>query len=80
MTEIAPTTDLVFMTGAEVADTIKVSRQTLDRLVAANDFPKPNRITAWRLVWLKHEVDEWMRERIEMGLPRRNIHTGDKAA
>lgn len=54
-----------FLTPKAVCNKIALSRATLDRLVAANNFPKPIRLTERRLVFDAASVEQWMAERVE---------------
>ena len=46
-----------------VCDRTSLSRSTLDRLVAAGQFPAPIRITDRRLAYSAASVEEWMQEK-----------------
>jgi predicted DNA-binding transcriptional regulator AlpA len=41
-----------------------LSRSTLERLVAKDAFPKPVRITAGRLGFVRDEIQAWARDRV----------------
>jgi predicted DNA-binding transcriptional regulator AlpA len=41
-----------------------LSRSTIERLVHAEAFPKPVRVTASRLGFVREEVEAWARDRI----------------
>lgn len=53
-----------FLSPKSVCDRVAISRATLDRLVAANRFPKPIRLTERRLVYNAASVEAWMNERL----------------
>jgi prophage regulatory protein len=53
-----------FVTPKAVCGRTSLSRATLDRLVAAGDFPKPIRITDRRLAYKVADVDAWIEARI----------------
>lgn len=52
------------LTPKAVCQRTSLSRSTLDRLVAAGDFPKPVRITERRLAYDAAAVDEWVKEKV----------------
>lgn len=54
-----------FLSPKSVCDRVAISRATLDRLVAANRFPSPIRLTERRLVYDAAAVEAWMAEKLE---------------
>lgn len=54
-----------FLTPKAVCERIALSRATLDRLVAADKFPAPIRLTERRLAFDAKRVEAWMIERME---------------
>ena len=54
-----------FLTPKAVCERIALSRATLDRLVAAGNFPTPIRLTERRLAFEAAAVEAWMAERME---------------
>ena len=52
-----------FLTPKAVCAKTSLSRGTLDRLVAAGDFPPPIRITERRLAYNASAVEDWMAEK-----------------
>jgi predicted DNA-binding transcriptional regulator AlpA len=54
-----------FLTPKAVCERIALSRATLDRLVAADKFPAPIRLTERRLAFDAARVEAWMIERME---------------
>jgi predicted DNA-binding transcriptional regulator AlpA len=54
-----------FLSPKSVCDRVAISRATLDRLVAANRFPHPIRLTERRLVYDAAAVEAWMNEKLE---------------
>lgn len=54
-----------FLTPKAVCSRIAASRATLDRMVAAGNFPKPIHITPYRLAYTAEAVEQWMREKME---------------
>ena len=53
-----------FLTPKAVCDKIALSRATLDRMVAAGNFPRPIKLTERRLAYSQSEVEAWMAERL----------------
>ena len=49
-----------FLTEKSVAQLTTFSRATINRKVAAGQFPKPFWISARRKVWKESEVGSWM--------------------
>ncbi len=49
----------------EVLKRTGLSRTTIHNLEAAGDFPRHRLITPRCAVWIEHEVDEWLRARLE---------------
>ncbi len=47
-----------------VCEQTSLSRASLDRLVAAGEFPKPVRITPRRLAFYASEVEAWIAEKV----------------
>lgn len=54
-----------FLSPKSVCDRVAISRATLDRLVAAGNFPNPIRLTERRLVYNQADVEAWMVARLE---------------
>jgi prophage regulatory protein len=52
------------LTPKAVCERTSLSRSSLDRLVAAGDFPKPIRITERRLAYSLASVEAWMQEKV----------------
>lgn len=53
-----------FLTPKAVCDRTSLSRSTLDRLVAAGNFPTPVRITDRRLAYDAAAVEKWMQDKV----------------
>jgi prophage regulatory protein len=53
-----------FLTPKRVCERIALSRASLDRLVAAGEFPAPMRLTPRRLAFDQAKVDRWMAEKL----------------
>ena len=51
---------MTFITVQETADRLSVSRATLDRMVARNDFPPPYQFSDRTLRFNSNEVDNWI--------------------
>ena len=54
-----------FLTPKAVCAKIALSRATLDRMVAAGEFPPPLRLTERRLAYNAVDVEAWMQDRLE---------------
>lgn len=54
----------IFLTPKVVCQRTSLSRSTLDRLVAAGQFPAPMRITDRRLAFDASAVEAWMQEKV----------------
>lgn len=52
-----------FLTPKRVCEIVAFSRATLDRQVAAGEFPAPIRLTKRRIAFREAEVFAWMDER-----------------
>lgn len=52
-----------FLTPRAVCERVALSRATLDRLVAAEKFPSPIRLTERRLAYNAADVEAWMLEK-----------------
>ncbi|WP_100260654.1 helix-turn-helix transcriptional regulator [Qipengyuania seohaensis] len=53
-----------FLSPKTVCERVAISRATLDRLVAAGNFPSPIRLTQRRLVYNQADVERWMAGRL----------------
>jgi predicted DNA-binding transcriptional regulator AlpA len=53
-----------FLTPKAVCQRTSLSRASLDRLVAAGQFPQPLRITERRLAFEASAVEAWMQEKV----------------
>jgi len=42
-----------------------LSKSQVQRLVKADDFPRPIALSKRAVAWVSHEVDEWLRQRIQ---------------
>ena len=49
-----------FLSPKAVCEKISLSRSTLDRMVAAGQFPAPIRLTQSRLAYSERDVEAWM--------------------
>lgn len=52
------------LTPKAVCERTSLSRSSLDRLVAAGQFPQPIRITERRLAYSLASVEAWMQEKV----------------
>ena len=57
----------LYLNKSEVLRILKMSRETLRKLILAGEFPQPIRFGAKSHRWPRSEVAEWMRSR-----PREN--------
>ncbi|WP_416140934.1 helix-turn-helix transcriptional regulator [Halomonas sp. HK25] len=48
----------------EVLERCAISSTTLNRLIEASQFPPAVTITARRVAWVEHEVEDWIESRI----------------
>lgn len=55
----------VFLDYGDLEKLIRVTRRTIQRMVAAKKFPQPVYLTERNPVFLEHEVHSWMRARVE---------------
>lgn len=53
-----------FLTPKQVCGRIALSRASLDRLVAAGEFPKPIKLTERRLAFEETKVEAWMQQKV----------------
>ena len=49
----------------EVENITALSRSSIYRLVAADEFPKPIKLSSRSSGWIKSEIEEWLEERIK---------------
>jgi prophage regulatory protein len=54
-----------FLTATAVAEMTSLSRATIDRKVAAGDFPRPIKISSRRKAWPESVISAWMAEKQE---------------
>jgi prophage regulatory protein len=59
-----PPESLDIMTSNEITDSIPYSPNHIRRLENAGNFPKRVRIGGNRVAWLRHEVEDWLRQRV----------------
>jgi prophage regulatory protein len=52
------------LTPKAVCERTSLSRSSLDRLVAAGEFPAPIRITERRLAYSLAQIEAWMQEKV----------------
>ena len=51
------------MRKAEVEKVLGVSSDTINRMVAAGEFPKPIRLSVRAIGWLRSDLDAWIEAR-----------------
>ena len=75
--EVAEPEQLFFLLIADVRERTRYSQSGIYALMARekNPFPKPYRLSANRVAWLKSEVDGWLLARIQEGpaMPQGNL-------
>lgn len=59
---------MIFISPKEACRRTSLTRPTLDRLIEADRFPKPVRITQRRLAFDATAVDEWMQAKIKAAI------------
>lgn len=68
MTTTSPATSepagLDLLTRQEAEKVARISRSQLYEEMAQGDFPRPVHLTARKRVWLRNEVEAWVRRRI----------------
>ena len=52
-----------FFTIQEVSEFLGISVSTINRLVKIGDFPSKVKITPRRIVFMKNEIDEWIKSK-----------------
>ena len=52
-----------FLTIKEVSELLGISISTINRLVKEGDFPPKVKITPRRIVFMKKEIDEWIKSK-----------------
>ena len=51
------------LTAGDVAGLLRVAPRTVQRMVAAGEFPRPIPITPGRARWRRSDVDAWLEQR-----------------
>jgi len=49
------------LTIKDVAKKVGLSKSTLQRMIAANRFPLPAKLSERKVVWLESEVEKWLK-------------------
>ena len=52
-----------FFTIQEVSEFLGISISTINRLVKEGDFPPKVKITPRRIVFMKHQIEEWINQK-----------------
>ena len=60
-----PLKNLDIMTSNEITNSIPYSPNHIRRLEDAGHFPKRIRIGGNRIAWLRHEVEDWLLQRVK---------------
>ena len=58
-----------FLRLPDVKAEVGLSRQTIDRLEAAGEFPRRHRLSPRCVGWWRHEVEDWKRSRTPVSRP-----------
>lgn len=67
----------LYLARSEAAAYVSLAESTIEKLVAANEFPPPRKLTKGRTGWLVDELDAWGRARPVSDLaPARNSGYG----
>ncbi len=60
----------IYLDRSDAAKALALSESTLEKLVREDDsFPKPRRLSANRVGWLRRELDAWAESRPVSDLP-----------
>ena len=54
-----------FLTMQEVSDILGISVSTIDRLIKRGQFPPKVKLSPRRIVFMKFEIEEWIKEKRE---------------
>ena len=54
-----------FLTMKEVSDILGISVSTIDRLIKRGQFPPKVKLSPRRIVFMKFEIEEWIKEKRE---------------
>ena len=49
-----------FLTNKEISKLIGISVSTINRLIKKGDFPPKIKISPRRIVFMKHQIEEWI--------------------
>ena len=52
-----------FLTIKEVSKLIGISVSTINRLIKKGDFPPKIKISPRRIVFMKHQIEEWINQK-----------------
>ena len=52
-----------FLTIREVSELLGISISTINRLIKKGEFPPKVKITPRRIVFMKNEIDEWIKSK-----------------
>ena len=52
-----------FLTMKEVSDLLGISVSTINRLIKRGDFPQKIKISPKRMIFMKREIDEWIKSK-----------------
>ena len=52
-----------FLTIKEVSELLGISVSTINRLIKIGDFPQKIKISPKRMIFMKREIDEWIKSK-----------------
>lgn len=71
--------DLEILSKREVLRRLKISNTTLYEMTKSGEFPRPFQVRNRKIGWLRHEVDEWIRQRAKNRVPYMgDVGSGDE--
>lgn len=61
--DLEPPDGVQILTEKQVLGYTSISRANLNRMIRADQFPSPVKLSVQKIGYLKHEVDHWLRTR-----------------
>ena len=77
MRVMADLTSMKILRWREVAPIVGCSRMTIARMEKAGTFPQRIRIGNGSVGWLKHEVEEWLAQRMAVRVEDERVTTSE---
>ena len=74
---MADLTSMKILRWREVAPIVGCSRMTIARMEKAGTFPQRIRIGNGSVGWLKHEVEEWLAQRMAVRVEDERVTTSE---